>query len=314
VLLFILDIVKNNADCVILSVIMPKSIVFPVLCLSLALVSCAGPEVAATPTPMLSLEEIVLQTLEAYALEMDITLQPADLAEAPGEVHSVEVTQMPLEPTATFPAEVIEEPTPTPPAEIPAEPAPVGEIPDSYYIWNIWGHRQYFPIGCEASAANDWAWYFGVAINEFDFQMQLPVSDNPDLGFVGSVEGPWGQVPPYAYGVHAAPVAQVLRDNYGMNAQAARGFTIEQIKAEVASGQPVIAWVIGNVVGGIPYEYTDSQGNTVIVAAYEHVVIVTGYNEETIRYMNNGKFYDIQFEYFENSWSVLGNMVLYMGD
>lgn len=306
--------VGNNAYCMKLSVIMRKFFVYLVLCLSLALVSCANPEVAATPAPTLSLDEIVFQTLEAYALEMDITLQPPELAEAPGEIHSIEVTQVPLEPTATFPAEVIEAPTSTPAAEIQAEPAPVGEIPDSYYIWDIWGHRQYFPIGCEASAANDWAWYFGEAINEFDFQMQLPISDNPDIGFVGSVEGPWGQVPPYAYGVHAEPVAKVLRDNYGMNAQAAKNLTIEQIKAEVASGQPVIAWVIGNVVGGIPYEYTDSQGSIVIVAAYEHVVIVTGYNEETIRYMNNGKFYDIQYEYFENSWAVLGNMALYMGD
>ena len=293
---------------------MHKSDILLVMGLIVLLVSCASPEMTATPAPMLSLDEIVLMTLESYALEMDITLQPAEPVEAPGEVHSIEVTQVPLEPTATFQVEEILDATATPAAEIQAESIPPAEIPDSHYIWDIWGHRQYFPIGCEASAANDWAWYFGVAINEFDFQMQLPVSDNPDLGFVGSVEGPWGQVPPYAYGVHAAPVAQVLRDNYGMNAQAAKGYTIEQIKAEIASGQPVIAWVIGNVVGGIPYEYTDSQGNTAVVAAYEHVVIVTGYNEETIRYMNNGKFYDIQYKYFENSWSVLGNMVLYMGD
>ncbi len=123
-----------------------------------------------------------------------------------------------------------------------------------------------------------------------------------------------GEVPPYAYGVHAAPVAQVLRDNYGMPARAAREFTIEEIKREIASNQPVIAWVIGNCVGGIPYEYTDQAGNNVVVAAYEHVVIITGYNEDSLRYMNNGKFYDIQYENFENSWSVLGNMVLYLAD
>ncbi|BBB49702.1 hypothetical protein Pelsub_P2933 [Pelolinea submarina] len=212
----------------------------------------------------------------------------------------MEVTQEPLMETETQVPEITE--------------AENTELPESHYIWNIWGHRQYFPIGCEASAAHDWAWYFGVEINEFNFQMELPVSDNPDLGFVGSVEGPWGQVPPYAYGVHAAPVAQVLRDNYGMTARATKEFTIEEIQREIASGQPVIAWVIGNCVGGIPYEYTDQQGNTVVVAAYEHVVIITGYDEDSLRYMNNGKFYDIQYEYFENSWSVLGNMALYLAD
>jgi uncharacterized protein YvpB len=252
---------------------------------------------------MLSLDEIVARTLEVYARERALTPDNVDLAEAPGEEFSVEVTQeAPLETAAPL----VE--------NTPAAAADDVDLPESHYIWDIWGHRQYFPIGCEASAAHDWAWFFGVDINEFNFQMELPVSDNPDLGFVGSVEGPWGQVPPYAYGVHAAPVAQVLRDNYGIPAQAAKEFSIDEIKREIASNQPVIAWVIGNCVGGIPYEYVDQAGNTVVVAAYEHVVIITGYNEDSLRYMNNGKFYDIQYEYFENSWSVLGNMVLYLAD
>jgi len=105
-----------------------------------------------------------------------------------------------------------------------------------------------------------------------------------------------------------------LRENYGINVVAIKGYTLEEIKKEIASDQPVIAWVIGNCVGGVPYEYIDPEGNSVVVAAYEHVVIVTGYNEETIRYMNNGKFYDIQYEYFINSWSILGNMVIYLAD
>ena len=266
-------------------------------------VSCSSHEITTTPTPMLTLDEIVARTLEVYARERALTPDNADLAEAPGEEFSVEVTQeAPLETAAPL----VE--------NTPAAAMDDAELPESHYIWDIWGHRQYFPIGCEASAAHDWAWFFGVDINEFNFQMELPVSDNPDLGFVGSVEGPWGQVPPYAYGVHAAPVAQVLRDNYGIPARASKEFTIEEIKKEIASNQPVIVWVIGNCVGGIPYEYVDQAGNTVVVAAYEHVVIITGYNEDSLRYMNNGKFYDIQYEYFENSWSVLGNMVLYLAD
>ena len=189
-----------------------------------------------------------------------------------------------------------------------------GDIPDSHYIWDIWGHRQYFGLGCEASAVVDWAEYFGVTVGEFAFQMRLPLSDNPDQGFVGSVEGPWGQVPPYAYGVHAAPVAKVLREHYGMNFVGEKGLTIEDLQRELASGQPVIAWVIGNCTGGIPYEYIDKAGKPVIVAAYEHVVILTGYDKDTIRYMNNGKFYDIPYVNFANTWGVLGNMAVYLDD
>jgi len=99
-----------------------------------------------------------------------------------------------------------------------------------------------------------------------------------------------------------------------MQAVRVKGFTIEQIKQEIASDQPVIAWVIGNCEGGIPYEYFDKEGSVVTVAAYEHVVILTGYNEESIRYMNNGKFFFFFIENFKNTWSVLGNMVVYLTD
>ncbi len=195
-------------------------------------------------------------------------------------------------------------------SDIPGE----GVLPDSHYIWNILGHRQFFPIGCEASSADDWAKYFGVEVNEFAFQVRLPISDNPDLGFVGDVNGPWGQVPPYAYGVHAGPVAQVLSEYYGMNAVGMKGFTTRELKEQIAADKPVIAWVVANCTWSEPYEYTDTAGNKVITAPYEHVVIVTGYNENSIRYMNNGKFFDIPTEYFERTWSVLGNMVVYLDE
>jgi uncharacterized protein YvpB len=182
-------------------------------------------------------------------------------------------------------------------------------LPEEHYIQSIHGHHQYFPLGCEAAAAKDWANFFKKDFNEFEFQYKLPLSDNPDLGFVGDVNAPWGQVPPYGYGVHAGPVADLL-NAYGIPAKAYKGYTLEQIKARLAQDVPVIAWVIGNVVGGVPYEFTDSKGNKTIVAAYEHVVILTGYNQDHVRYMSNGKFYDTPDKVFLNSWGVLGNMVI----
>lgn len=186
---------------------------------------------------------------------------------------------------------------------------PTPGFPQEFYIRGIVGHKQYFKLGCEASVAKDWAWYFGTDINEFKFQYELPLSDNPDKGFVGEVNSPWGQVPPYGYGVHAEPVAALLRD-YGLPARAVKDFTLEEMREHISEGKPVIAWVIGNVVGGIPYEFTDSVGDKVTVAAYEHVVIITGYNQDSIRYNTNGKFFEIKDEYFLNSFGVLGNMAL----
>ena len=182
-------------------------------------------------------------------------------------------------------------------------------FPQEYHITDIVGRSQYFALGCEASAAVDWAAYYGISINEFEFQHQLPLSDNPDKGFVGNVDSPWGQVPPYAYGVHAGPIAELLQE-FGLNAVSVKGYTVSQIKEQISNDNPVIAWVIGNVVGGVPFEYIDSSGDTTIVAAYEHVVLVTGYGEDTIRYMNNGGFYDIPTQVFANSWEVLGKMAI----
>ena len=195
-------------------------------------------------------------------------------------------------------------------SSVPQETATLSAIlPVEHHIINITGHRQYFSLGCEAAAAKDWANYFGKDFNEFEFQYRLPISDNPDYGFVGDVNGPWGQVPPYAYGVYAGPIAALLND-YGIQAKAYKGYTLDQLKAKIADDIPVITWVIGNVVLGVPVNYTDSEGRKTVVAAYEHVVIVTGYSEDSIRYMNNGRFYDIPTDIFLNSWGVLGNMVV----
>jgi uncharacterized protein YvpB len=240
----------------------------------------------------LPIKQMVDATLQAY--EIQITRQAgSDLRETLSvNPQAVEVTQ--------------------PEQGTQVTPLPAAGLPVEHFIWNIWGHHQYFAIGCEAAVARDWAHYFGVEVHESNFQFQLPVSDNPDFGFVGSVADPWGQVPPYSYGVHAFPVANLLRSGYGIQARGVKGFTLEQLKTEIAANRPVIAWVVGNMVGGVPYEYTDKQGRKVTVAAYEHVVIVTGYTQESIRYMNNGKFYDIPVRYFENSWKILGNMVVYL--
>ena len=140
---------------------------------------------------------------------------------------------LPIPPTATnTPPQITATPTPTP-------------LPEEHYIKNIRGHKQFYPLGCEARVAVDWAAFFGYKIIESEFQLNLPLSDNPDYGFVGSVNGPWGQVPPYAYGIHAGPVATLLRE-YGLKAKDVKGFILEELKEHIANDRPVIAWVIGD--------------------------------------------------------------------
>jgi uncharacterized protein YvpB len=208
-------------------------------------------------------------------------------------------------------------PTPTATATFPPSNTPIPYIPptiavkdndnndgDSYRIWNISGHGQYMPLSCEASAAVDWANYYGVSINEYEFQGALPKSDNPDKGFVGDVYGAWGQIPPNPYGVHAGPVADLLR-SYGLNATAHRWMSLDTLKAKIRSNDPVIAWVVGNVWSGYPIAYTDSNGVTTTVAKYQHALLVIGYSENTITVQNGAGVYEYSTEKFLSSWSVL---------
>ncbi len=192
--------------------------------------------------------------------------------------------------------------TPTPTSPPPASPP-------SVMLDGVYGKDQALPLDCESRSAVDWAAYFGYSIGELSFFNRLPHSDNPDKGFVGNVYGEWGQIPPSSYGVHAEPVAAVLR-SYGVSAYAHRPLSWEGLKAEIAAGRPVFVWIVGSVQNGIPVYYTPSDGLSTIVARYEHTVIVTGYSQDKVYFLNGDTIYTRSVEQFLDSWSALGNMAI----
>lgn len=146
-------------------------------------------------------------------------------------------------------------------------------------------------------------------MSENAIQSSFPSSDNPVTGFVGSPDGAEGQIPPNSYGVHAEPVASILRNN-GVSATAVKGLSYFQLRQQIASGNPVIAWVIGNVWNGYPISYTSSDGSTTTVAHYEHTVIVIGYDAYGVTIVDGYMTYWRSKEAFLNSFSVLGNMAV----
>lgn len=182
-------------------------------------------------------------------------------------------------------------------------------LPAEARILGLRGDDQTLPLSCEARSAADWASFFGFTIQELDFQDRLPRSDDPDYGFVGDVMGVWGNIPPRSYGVHAGPVADLLRE-YGLPATARRGMTFDELKAEIAAGRPVIAWVVGHVNAGTPQIYTSRAGRQVTVSAREHTVIVVGYTPEVVFVQDGAWLYGRAIKHFEDSWGVLGNMAI----
>jgi uncharacterized protein YvpB len=184
-------------------------------------------------------------------------------------------------------------------------------IPPEAYISDIVGHAQWYTLDCEARSAVDLAGYFGIWIDEADFLDKLPRSDDPDEGFVGRLDDDQGQIPPDSYGVHAGPIARLLR-NYGLNAYAHTFLTITDIEREIAAGRPAMVWVVGSVEPGYPMAYTSSSGHLTTVAYYEHTVLVIGYDLQYVYVLDptGNLLYQRTWEQFIDSWRVLNYMAV----
>jgi uncharacterized protein YvpB len=190
-------------------------------------------------------------------------------------------------------------------SDIPIQSTP----PDGAYVAGFVGHRQSLALSCESRSAVDWAGFFGVKIDELDFFRGLPISGDPDLGFVGDVHGTWGQVPPNAYGVHAGPVARLLQQ-YHLPAYYQIHMPWESLQAEVAAGRPVIVWVTGHVEAGTGQLYTAADGHRTVVAPFEHTVIVVGYDPGSVTIEDEGQRYTRTVDQFLKSWQALRNMAI----
>jgi LysM repeat protein len=189
--------------------------------------------------------------------------------------------------------------------------AQTDSLPEAAYVSGLIGHPQGYNLSCESRSAADWAAYWGVSVGESEFLGRLPRSDNPDLGFVGNPHGYWGNIPPYPYGVHAEPVAALLRE-YGLPAQAHRGLNWDDLRAEIAAGRPVIVWVIGQMWPGTPVVYTAVDGSSTTVARYEHTMILVGYSAQTVHVLDasSGRQGTFPLSQFLTSWGVLGNLAV----
>ncbi len=259
-----------------------------------------------TPTPTLTpTSTIMLYGSDPLATQTITPFQPL-----PTDTPTSTTTLTPT-PTNTATSTATASPLPTntaTPIPNPTNP-PEDGLPSAFTISGVNGHAQAHTLSCEARTAVDWAAFYGVSISENTFQSGLPVSDNPDVGFVGSTDGIQGQIPPNDYGVHAAPVATLLRE-YGVSANATKGMSLSDVRRQIASGNPVIAWVVGNVWSGSPVNYTASDGSSTTVAYNEHTVIVIGYDSTGFYIVDGSYSYWRSTATFTSSFGALNNMVI----
>lgn len=186
---------------------------------------------------------------------------------------------------------------------------PTPDYPPSAHIDHIQGQKMRISLDCESNSAVVFADFFGKKIDEVEFFLSLPVSDNPDKGYVGDVHDEWGNLPPQGYGVYPAPVVDLLMKK-GIKAKAVYGFSFDDLKREIAAGRPVIVWVVGRVEVGEPLKYISSDGETHLVARFQHTVLVIGYEPWGVTVLDGDMVYARPTDLFLSSWNVLGNMAI----
>lgn len=219
----------------------------------------------------------------------------------------------PAEPAPEIEPAPTEIPLPVPTA-VPESKPEITELPMTASVSGFYGSPMLYTLDCESQSAVGFARFFGVNIDELDFISRLPYSDDPEEGFVGVINGAMGQLPPNDYGIHAKPIAKLLRE-YGVNAKAVRGWDLDKIRNEIAAGRPVIAWIVNLPFEIDSQEYTASNGNTTRVARFEHTWIITGYNMNVFTVVDSQWTYNVKISTFQQRWDALGNQaIVYRGE
>jgi LysM repeat protein/uncharacterized protein YvpB len=186
------------------------------------------------------------------------------------------------------------------------------DLPEAASVSGISGHPQSLPLDCESRSAADWAGFWGVYMDEVTFFNQLPKTDNPNTGFVGSVYDSPGYLPPRGYGVYTGPVATLLKEVYGLPAEARHYLTEFELRSEIASARPVIVWYIYGFRVMTAYDLSSSDGSVYRAASFEHTGIVLGYDSASYTVLDayTGWAQRVDRSQFLNSWAVLGNMAV----
>jgi uncharacterized protein YvpB len=191
--------------------------------------------------------------------------------------------------------------SPTTTTETPAQPVP----PTARLT--VARQKQSHNLSCESSAASMVAQYHGLQLSEEEVLTSLPVNSNPHLGFRGNVDGPTGGIDDY--GVYAQPILEILNAR-GLRAGLVDG-GIEDIKAAIARGNPVIAWVTYNCLPSTPTTKV-IDGQEVTLVPNQHVVVVTGFSAEGVwandPWDGQEDFYETRD--FERAMSYFGEMAI----
>ena len=178
-----------------------------------------------------------------------------------------------------------------------------------------------YPTGCESVSLYMLLNYYGVDVNVDQIYDMLPMGAqpyddengvrhgaNPEREFVGDPRSE------NSYGVFNEPIAQVA-EHFMPGVKTKTGASIDEIKAILDTGNPVLAWYVSAPMRDIMYRWSwlDENGETVHWPGGEHAVVICGYNNTSITYRdpNAGTTVVIDDATFAKSFTELGGRIVY---
>ena len=141
-------------------------------------------------------------------------------------------------------------------------------------------HRQEHSLSCEAAALKMVLNFHNVSVSEADIIAKLPFDStprsadiwgDPDLGFVGNIDGKMGLD---GYGVYWGPLA--ITASYWKQAKIIKNGLASDLVGYISEGRPVIIW--GYLGRGRPINWTTLNGKKVYAINGEHTFVVYGYD------------------------------------
>ncbi len=181
------------------------------------------------------------------------------------------------------------------------------ELPTSSKIANMPVFAQQRTLSCEYSATRAAVARWGSNISELDFINGIGTNPNPHIAFRGNINGVFGGT--YDYGIYAEPIALYL-NSQGYNTKLLTG-DIDDLKAEIARGRPVVIWVPSGM--GYSNVYNSSyEGLDFKLMPYEHALTAYGYDEKGLYVADPGfGTYDYySWNTFIRAWEYLDNMAM----
>lgn len=167
---------------------------------------------------------------------------------------------------------------------------------------------QWWNLTCEYAATSAATALYGQAITQQEFVDAIGFDANPNKGFRGRLDGPWGGTTDY--GVYPAPILQVLQQRGFVHSYAFHG-NPDILRAALSKDRPVVVWLVGTF-GMAPRVDTTSDGEQFFLVPYEHAMTAYGYTESSIMLMDPGtaSYRTVSWPTFTQAWMELDGMAL----